>query len=156
MKMKRHTFFGWYILTVFILMCLLALLVSCKTQYVPVETVRTEYINRTDTVHSTDTVTNERETVIREVNKGDSALLAKYGIMLKDNERMLLFLQWELDKERSKEREVQHDTMIVRDTIQVPYPVEKKQSAVDRFGDKLMLLLMLVLLLGFVFRRRKD
>lgn len=154
--MKKPTFFGWYILTVFILMCLMALLVSCKTQYVPVETVRTEYVNRTDTVHKTDTVTNERETVIREVNKGDSALLAKYGIMLKDNERMLLFLQRELDKERSKEREVQHDTTIVRDTIQVPYPVEKKDSAVDRLGDKLMLLLMLVLLLGFVFRRRKD
>ena len=137
-------------------MCLMALLVSCRTQYVPVETVRTEYINRTDTVHKTDTVTNERETVIREVNKGDSALLAKYGIQIKDNERMLLFLQRELAKERSKEREVQHDTTIVRDTIQVPYPVEKKQSAIDRFGDKLMLLLMLVLLLGFVFRRRKD
>lgn len=154
--MRKPTFFGWYILTIFILMCLLALLVSCRTQYVPVETVRTEYINRTDTVHKMDTVTNERETVIREINKGDSALLAKYGIQIKDNERMLLFLQRELDKERSKEREVQHDTTIVRDTIQVPYPVEKKQSAIDRFGDKLMLLLMLVLLLGFVFRRRKD
>ena len=154
--MKKPTFFGWYILIVFVLMCLMALLVSCKTQYVPVETVRTEYINRTDTVHKTDTVTNERETVIREVNKGDSALLAKYGIQIKDNERMLLFLQRELDRERSKEREVQHDTTIVRDTIQVPYPVEKPQSAVDWFGDKLMLLLMLVLLIGFVFRRRKD
>ena len=155
MKMKKPTFFGWDILTVFVLMCLMALLVSCRTQYVPVETVRTEYINRTDTVHKTDTVTNERETVIREVNKGDSALLAKYGIQIKDNERMLLFLQRELDKERSREREVQHDTTIVRDTIQVPYPVEKKQSAVDKFGDKIMLLMMLVLLLGFVFRRQK-
>ena len=155
MKMKKPTFFGWYILIVFVLMCLMALLVSCKTQYVPVETVRTEYINRTDTVHKTDTVTNERETVIREVNKGDSALLAKYGIQIKDNERMLLFLQRELDRERSRERKVQHDTTIVRDTIQVPYPVEKKQSAVDKFGDKLMLLMMLVLLLGFVFRRQK-
>ena len=156
MKMKKPTFFGWYILVVFVLMCLMALLVSCRTQYVPVETVRTEYINRTDTVHKTDTVTNERETVIREVNKGDSSLLAKYGIQIKDNERMLLFLQRELEKERSKEREVQHDTTIVRDTIQVPYPVDKPQSAVDKFGDKLMLLLMLALLLGFVFRRRKD
>lgn len=153
--MKKPTFFGWYILIVFVLMCLMALLVSCKTKYVPVETVRTEYINRTDTVHKTDTVMNERETVIREVNNGDSALLAKYGIQIKDNERMLLFLQRELDKERSKERDVQHDTTIVRDTIQVPYPVEKKQSAVDKFGDKLMLLMMLVLLLGFVFRRQK-
>ena len=153
--MKKPTFFGWYILAVFVLMCLLAILVSCRTQYVPVETVRTEYINRTDTVHKTDTVTNERETVIREVNKGDSAILSKYGIQIKDNERMLLFLQRELAKESSREREVQHDTTIVRDTIQVPYPVEKKQSAVDKFGDKLMLLLMLVLLLGFVFRRQK-
>lgn len=153
--MKKPTFFGWYILIVFVLMCLMALLVSCRTQYVPVETVRTEYVNRTDTVHKTDTVTNEKETVIREVNKGDSALLAKYGIQIKDNERMMLLLQRELAKERSREREVQHDTTIVRDTIQVPYPVEKKQSAVDKFGDKIMLLMMLVLLLGFVFRRQK-
>ena len=155
--MRKLTFLGWYILIIFLFLCLLSLFASCRSvQYVPVETVRTEYINRTDTVHKTDTVTNEKETVIREVNKDDSALLAKYGIQIKDNERMLLFLQRELDKERSKEREVQHDTTIVRDTIQVPYPVEKKQSAIDRFGDKLMLLLMLVLLLGFVFRRRKD
>ena len=153
--MKKPTFFGWYILVVFVLMCVMALLVSCRTQYVPVETVRTEYINRTDTVHKTDTVTNEKETIIREVNNGDSALLAKYGIIVKNNERMMLLLQRELAKERSKEREVQHDTTIVRDTIQVPYPVEKKQSAVDKFWDKIMLLMMLVLLLGFVFRRQK-
>ena len=152
--MKKPTFFGWYILTVFVLMCLMALLVSCRTQYVPVETVRTEYINRTDTVHKTDTVTNEKETVIREVNKGDSALLAKYGIMLKDNERMLLFLQRELAKERSREREVQHDTTIVNDTIRVPYPVEKQASRLEKYGDRVLLLLMAVVLIGLIFRRR--
>jgi hypothetical protein len=155
MKMKKPTFFGWYILVVFVLMCLMALLVSCRTQYVPVETVRTEYINRTDTVHKTDTVTNERETVIREVNKGDSALLAKYGIQIKDNERMLLFLQRELDKERSKEREVQHDTVVANDTIRVPYPVEREASLSERLGEKVFYLLILAVLLYFIFRRQK-
>ena len=152
--MKKPTFFGWYILIVFVLMCLMSLLISCRTQYVPVETVRTEYINRTDTVQKIDTVTNEKETVIREVNKGDSALLAQYGIQMRDNERMLLFLQKELDRERSREREVQHDTTIVNDTIRVPYPVEKQVSGLEKYGDRLLLLLMAVVLIGLIFRRR--
>jgi len=152
---KRLTLIGWYILFIILLVLCCMFASSCKTQYVPVETVRTEYINRTDTVHKTDTVTNERETVIREVNKGDSALLAKYGIQIKNNERMLLFLQRELDKERSKEREVQHDTVVVNDTIRVPYPVEREASLSERLGEKVFYLLILAVLLYFIFRRQK-
>lgn len=105
------------------------LFVGCKTQYVPVETVHEYVHHHTDTVHRTDTVTNTKETVIREATKADSALLAQYGIQLRDNERMLLFLQRELEKEKSKEVEHATDTVIKVDSIQVPYPVEKKLGA---------------------------
>lgn len=157
--MRKLTFLGWYILIIFLFMCLLILLASCRSvQYVPVETVRTEYVSRTDTVHKTDTVTNNRETVIREVNKGDSALLARYGIQIKDNERMMLFLQRELERERSKEKEVMHDTVIVNDTVCVPYPVERQETTweklTENLGDKIMMILILIVLLALLRKRR--
>ena len=101
-------------------------LVGCKTVYVPVESVHEYVHHQTDTVHKTDTVTNTKETVIREASEADSALLAQYGIRLKANERMLLFLQKELEHEKSREIEHHTDTVIKVDSIQVPYPVEKK------------------------------
>lgn len=101
-------------------------LVGCKTVYVPVESVHEYVHHQTDTIEKTDTVTNTKETIIREASKADSALLAQYGIRLKDNERLLLFLQKELEQEKSKEIEHHTDTVIKVDSVQVPYPVEKK------------------------------
>lgn len=120
-----------------IVFCLIGLmsLAGCRA-YVPVETVRTEYRHTTDTIEKSDTVIKERETIIREANKGDSALLQKMGIRLSENERLLLLLQRELDRERSKEHAQSRDTVTVCDTIQVPYPVEGKVKA----GEKAKLL----------------
>lgn len=101
-------------------------LVGCKTVYVPVESVHEYVHHQTDTIEKTDTVTNTKETIIREASKADSALLAKYGIRLKENERLLLFLQKELEQEKSREIEHHTDTVIKVDSVQVPYPVEKK------------------------------
>jgi hypothetical protein len=76
---------------------------SCKSvQYIPVERVVTEYINRTDTVNKTDTLISEKETIIREA---DSSLIAKLGLQLKENERAILVLQRQLEKQISKESE---------------------------------------------------
>lgn len=101
-------------------------LVGCKTVYVPVESVHEYVHHQTDTIEKTDTVTNTKETIIREASKADSVLLAKYGIRLKENERLLLFLQKELEQEKSREIEHHTDTVIKVDSVQVPYPVEKK------------------------------
>ena len=103
-----------------------ALLSACRTQYVPIETVRTDTVHSTEIVLSTDTVTNTKETIIREVSASDSALLAAYGIRLNENERLLLFLQKELAREKSRDVEHSTDTIIKTDTVQVPYPVEGK------------------------------
>lgn len=107
-----------------IIAVLLLLLSSCKSiQYVPIEKVRTEYISRTDTVNKTDTVISKKETIIREA---DSSLVAKLGFQLKNNEKAILILQKELERQISKESEHKTDTVTKTDTIQVPYPVERK------------------------------
>ena len=90
-----------------ILVCLL--ISSCKTQYVPVETIKTEYI--TNTVHDSvyfETVKND-SIVIRE--KGDTIFVDRWHTLYQD---------------RWRERLVT-DTLIKIDSIQVPYPVEKKK-----------------------------
>jgi hypothetical protein len=66
---------------------------------------------------------SEKETIIREA---DSSLVAKLGLQLKDNERAILILQRELERQVSKESEHKTDTVIKTDSIQVPYPVERK------------------------------
>ena len=109
-----------------IMFAMMLLLSSCSSiKYVPVETVRTEYINRTDTVRKTDSVFTEKETIIKEA---DSALVAKLGLQLKDNEKAILILKRELERQVNKESEHRIDTIIKTDSVQIPYPVEKKLS----------------------------
>lgn len=105
---------------------LCVLLSGCKTQYVPVETVHHEYHHTSDTIRERDSIFNEKETIIRETNSGDSALLAKLGIQLSEGQKAILILQKELERLKSDKQEAVHDTIIKNDTIQVPYPVEKK------------------------------
>lgn len=99
-------------------------LCSCQSvRYVPVESVRTEYRNHTDTVIKTDSVIHEKETIIREA---DSTTLAKLGLQLKENERALLILQRELERQKSAHQEHRTDTIIVCDSVDVPVLVEKE------------------------------
>ena len=113
----------WYVLGIAVGLLLCALLGSCgTTKYVPVTEVRTEHHWHTDTVKERDSTHTERETVIREL---DSAAMAKYGIQMQANQRAWLVLQREME---NRLRELEHmsanrDT--VRDSIPVPYPVEK-------------------------------
>ena len=162
----RISLIGWYLILFAFVAVSLICLTGCKQiQYVPVETVRTEYVSRTDTIHKTDTVTNNKETVIREVNEGDSVLLAQYGIRLKDNERMLLFLQRELEREKSQQKESVHDTVIKTDSVQVPYPVPAELSRWQKFccdygkimlGVSAALAILLVIILLYWIRYRRN
>lgn len=99
---------------VIIAICLL--LQACKSvQYVPVETVRTEYIDRVKQVHDT-MHTIEKETTY--IN-GDTVLITKY-----------------IDRIKVLH---QTDTCIIEktDTIQVPYPVERKLSKWEQVKNRL-------------------
>ena len=141
--MRKALFF---VLTAFLLM-------GCvNTKYIPVETVKTEYKNKTDTVIQKDTIKTEKEIIIREANSGDSALLSQMGIKLKKNERLLILLQNQLNEAKSHHLEVKTDTVIQCDTIRVPYPVEKKltffqQLAVDWFTYSLIACALLIIIL---------
>ena len=124
-----------YVLCLLLAACFtVCLLSSCKTEYIPIETVRVEYQNHTDTVKETDSIFKERETIVRETNKGDSALLARLGIQLKENERAILILRKELEAERSSRSASRTDTIIKTDTIQVPVPIEGKVKTTEKVG----------------------
>lgn len=111
------------------------LLAGCvSTRYVPVETVRTEYKSITDTVVKVDSIKTEKTTVIREANENDSIMLTQMGFKLRANERLLIMMQNQLDEIKSSHKEVKNDTVIVGDTIRVPYPVEKQLTFFQRLA----------------------
>ena len=107
------------------------ILTCCKTtervEYVPVETVKTEYRDRIvetyDSVHITDS--------IYVAVKGDTTLVYKY----RD--------RWKL--------KLVHDTAYVNrtDSIRIPYPVEKKLSKWEQFKVDYCGYLMMVILAAF-------
>lgn len=139
--MKKALFF---VLTAF-------LLAGCvSTRYVPVETVRTEYKSKTDTVIQKDTVKTEKVTVVREANEGDSIMLAQMGIKLKDNERLLILLQNQLNEAKSHRLEVKTDTVIKCDTIKVPYPVEKQLTFFQRMAVDWFIYCLIACVLFFI------
>ena len=75
------------------------LLYSCKSiKYVPVETTKTEYRDKI----FRDSVTRYDSVYMKE--KGDTLILERYRYLYKNS--------------------IIRDTTIIRDTIQVPYPVE--------------------------------
>ncbi len=131
-------------IVVFVLLSLL--FGGCSPEVLPLERVETVYKNRTDTVKTNDTIRIISNTVIREARPEDSLLLAQYGVRLLANERMLLFLQKQLEQERSLSREVGRDTVIVRDTIPRLVEVGKRLSWWDEqkiaFGEVAMIIIV--------------
>ena len=83
------------------LLLLMCVMCGCKTQYVPVDTVRTEYVDRVNTERVTDSVVNDRFVYIN----GDTVFIYKW----RDGWRT----------------ETKHDSIFIEktDTIIVPYAV---------------------------------
>lgn len=110
-----------------LIITMVALLGSCTTtKYVPVPEVHEYWHHSTDTIHKTDSIIDRQTTTIREV---DSATMARYGIQLKDMERAWLIETDRLQRELSELRKSHTDTIYERDSIPVPYPVEKEVPA---------------------------
>lgn len=133
----------------FLLLLLVISLGSCSPKVVTVPEYHTEYINRTDTFLRVDSVVHNTNTIIREANESDSAMLAEYGIKLRNNERVLLLLRNELEKVLSEHQQSHTDTVFKTDSIRVPYPVEKKltwwqQTKVD-FAEIIFGVLVLII-----------
>jgi len=111
-----------------IIVAVLLMLCGCRTKYVPVETVKTEIVHQTDTVEKKVEVNKETNTIIREGRPEDSVLLAKLGIKLAANERLLIIQQEQINSLLSDLKELHYKDSVRVDSIQVPYPVERELS----------------------------
>lgn len=99
-------------------------LTGCKTvRYVPVPEYHTIYKTRVDTVQRWDSVRDVQWMTVREV---DSTQLAALGIQIKGLKNALLIERNKLLQQISNEKTHKVDTVMQRDSIPVPYPVEKK------------------------------
>lgn len=126
--------------------------VGCvTTRYVPVETVKTDKVEVHDTIENIDTVYKEKTVMVIEA---DSTQAAEYGIKLEQAKKAYLILQKELEREKNKQKEVHTDTVIRTETVQVPYPVERKLSKWETFCldyGKVMMGSTLILIVIFLF-----
>lgn len=114
------------VLTIALSSCLF----SCtRTMYVPVKEVETVYKTNTDTIIKTDSIIRETERIVMQL---DSQAMAQYGITLSNAERAWLVREKELENKINMLLEKKADTLIVRDTVPVPYPVEKQISTVNK------------------------
>ncbi|MDE6380490.1 MAG: hypothetical protein K2L11_08460 [Muribaculaceae bacterium] len=116
---------------------------ACRTQYVPMESVRTEYRDNINEIRVTDSVTKESLVYIN----GDTVTVYRY-----------------IDRWRTKA--VRDSILILKtDTISKPYPVEKKlsvwqQTKMDYGGTAIIVMVITIVfstvyLLRFCYLRRK-
>jgi len=137
------------------------LLCSCNSvKYVPVKEMHTEHHYRTDTIHKTDSVIDKQTTVIREV---DSAMMAQYGIKLKNAERAWLIQNDRLCREIERLQAISAQADSVEDDKPTPIFVEKKltrwQQVKIRLTDYILiaaLILSMLYLLSRWLRRRSQ
>ena len=114
--------------------------ISCRTQYIPVETVRTEYKTR-DSIR-VDSIYNQDSIYV--FVKGDTVYQYRYKYLYKYQ-----YLN-------------RTDTMIKIDSVQVPYPVEKQLTRWQQmkielggwvFGSIIVFILIIVI---WLVRSRKK
>ena len=129
-----------------------AMFAGCTTtQYVPLPETHTEHHWHTDSVHTTDSIYNEKETVIMQL---DSAAMAHYGIQLKQAERAWLVKSKELERRIEQLMQLSQTKDTIRDSIPVPYPVPATLSRWQRFCcdyGKLMVGATAAMLLALIF-----
>lgn len=106
-------------------------LTGCKTvKFVPVPEYHTFYKTRVDTVQRWDSVRDVQWMTVREV---DSTQLAALGIQIKGLKNALLIERNKLLQQISNEKTHKVDTVMQRDSIPVPYPVEKPLTKWQRW-----------------------
>ena len=156
---KVYKKFFWAFTTFILTMGIAMFMLSCKTEYIPVETSHTEHHWHTDSIIQKDSVVKESMTTVMQL---DSAAMAQYGIQLKNAERAWLVKSWELERQIENLQRLTAIRDTVRDTIQVPYPVEKKlskwqQTKVDWGGWAILAAdVMIILFFVFALRRRGN
>ena len=120
-------------------------LFGCKTQYVPVETIKEVYITKHDSITLRDSIWQHDSVFVQ--MKGDTVLVEKWRTKYVEHLRDV----------------VKVDSFIKRDSVQVPYPVARKLSFKERMyitigkiviWPTLIIILALIIYLALKFRRR--
>ena len=149
------------ILSVTFLILAVALMLSfsgCTTteRVVTVPEVHELHHWHSDTIRQTDSVVNNQTTVIREV---DSATMAQYGIRLDKAQRAWLIQNDRLQREIERLQSISNTSDTVRDSIPVPYPVEKlvprERSKVEWVLIVVGILSLMILILYVANKLRK-
>ena len=116
-------------------------LASCRTQYIPVETVRTEYKAR-DSIR-VDSIYNQDSIYV--LVKGDTVYQYRYKYLYKYQ-----YLN-------------RTDMMIKIDSVQVPYPIEKRLTRWQQIKIEMgelafgVIIVFVVIIVGWlVYRDRKE
>ena len=121
---KGYRLIGIYILFV---IAVIMWLCSCKEiEYVPIEVTKTENVHQTDAVDKKIETQKETNTIIREARPEDSVLLAKLGIKLSDNERLLILQQQQIANLTNELKEIHNKDSVRVDSV--PVPVERQLS----------------------------
>ena len=144
--MKRNL--QWLIIYCAVIVIILLAMCSCKGKETIVREVHTEFVHKTDTLTRVDSILNEKTIVIREL---DSAQAAEYGVELSERDRAILVLQKQLQQEKSKEREVVHDTINHTDSVPKIVEVERKLTWVEEKKMQLGELAMFAIVGLFAF-----
>lgn len=138
----------WWGFWLFIALLVVGWLTSCTTtKVVTVPEVHEQHHWHTDSVIKRDSVIHDRQTTIREL---DSAAMAQYGIQLKQNEKAWMVSVAELRREVERLESMTADRDTVRDSIPVPYPVEKIVPAELSWWQQARIHLANILLYGLV------
>ena len=143
---------GMLFVGILLVFALCLFLSSCKTtEYVAVPQQHTEHHWHTDSIHTTDSVIKEKETVVMML---DSAEMARYGIKLKAAERAWLVKTAELEKQIARMSQMRADKDTVRDTITVIQQVSHADTGMTwwrrvrmTLGDIALMVLGLLLLI---------
>lgn len=157
--MKSDRFWMFWLLA----LMLLGMLTSCKTKYIPVETVIRDSVEIKDTVRIINTQFVDRlvkDTSWMQIHTADSAELAKMGVSLAGVKTALVIEKNTVKQLREKLSE-NNDTSNVRvvyvdrvKKVEVPVPVEKKLSRLERLrmfgGDAGLTLLLVTIIFGTI------
>lgn len=136
------------------LLAITSLVCACSPKVLTVPEVHNFYHHDTDSVFTNDSVIDRQTTIIREV---DSITMAQFGIQLDRQQRAWLVQNERLMKEISMLKQSKTDTVHIRDSIPVPYPVEKKVTAKERLGyltNDLIVILCLGGVVLLIFNRK--
>lgn len=128
--MNHKSLYGFCSMVV-VCLCLLGCRTIRETVEVPI--YDTTYVNHTDSVRVVDSVYVEKETIVREA---DSAMLAEYGLRLREGERTILVLRRELEKQQHSEASHKADTLYKYQDVPMPYEVKEYVEKPLRWWQK--------------------